>query len=132
MDIFFAFLVVGLACVVLILKFDSRQTKKVQRVLKENKAVPQLMLLKATEKKLENLKTALRYDDAPQNLADTAPMIILHTNNREATRLTRIQELKVLSARYNNGEITLSAYNKRIGELMDEVTTNGKAYYMAS
>ena len=131
MSIFFAFLAIGLAVVILILKFDSKQTKKVHTLLKENKAVPQLMLLKATEKKLTDLKAALRYDDMPQNIADAALMASIYNSEREQNRLSKVQELKVLSSRYNNGEITLTAYNKTIGTLIDDVTINGKAYYMA-
>ena len=132
MDIFFAFLVTGLAIVVLILKFDSKQTKKVKAVLKENRTVPQLLLLRATEKKLEDLKFALRYEDFPQNMTDAASIAKLYSSQREQSRLTMVQELKVLTARYNNGEITLTDYNKKIETLLWETSANGKAYYMAS
>ena len=132
MDIFFAFLVTGLAIVVLILKFDSKQTKKVKAVLKENRTVPQLLLLRATEKKLENLKFALRYEDVPKNMTDAASMANIYLSQREQSRLTKVQELKALTARYNNGEITLTDYNKSIETLLWETSANGKAYYMAS
>ena len=65
-------------------------------------------------------------------MADAALMASIFNSEREQSRLSKVQELKVLSSRYNNGEITLTVYNKTIGNLIDEVTTNGKAYYMAS
>jgi len=131
MDIFFFFLVAGVTIVVLILQFDKKQTIKVKTILHETRSVPPMFLLKSTEQKISSLKAALRYDDAPQNMAAAASMINIYNNQNENNRQTKVQELKLLSAKYNSGQISLEAYNAKLDQLLDQVQSQGGAFGLA-
>jgi len=131
MDVFFFFLVAGVTIVVLILKFDKKQTTKMNTVLKEARSIPPMFLLKATEQKIATLKSALRFDDVPQNMSAAASMANIYNNQNENSRLSKVQELKVLSSKYNNGVISLDAYNERLDQLMDQLHTQNGAYVLA-
>src|SRR3569833_165797 len=114
MDVFFFFLIAGVTIIVMILKFDKKQTVKVNAVLRESRSIPPMFLLKSTEQKIASLKSALRYDDVPVNMAAASTMANLYNNKNESLRLSKVQELKVLSARYNNGHISIEAYNLKL------------------
>jgi hypothetical protein len=131
MDMFFFFLVAGVVILILILKFDKKQTKKVNTVLKESRSVPPLFLLKSTEQKISVLKTALRYDDAPQNMAAAASMANIYNNQNENNRQSKVQELKLLSAKYNNGQISLETYNIKLDELLEQLHSQGGSFELA-
>lgn len=132
MDVFFFFLVAGVAIIVLILKFDKKQAVKVNAVLRESRSVPPMFLLKSTEQKIESLKATLRFDDVPQNMAAASTMASLYNNKNESLRLSKVQELKVLSAKYNNGQISIEAYNARLDELLDMVQQHSGEFVLAS
>jgi len=131
MDVFFFFLVAGVTIVVLILKFDKKQTTKMNTVLKEARSIPPMFLLKATEQKIATLKLALRYDDVPQNMSAAASMANIYNNQKESNRLSKVQELKVLSSKYNNGVISLDAYNEKLDQLMDQLHNQNGSYVLA-
>jgi hypothetical protein len=131
MDIFFFFLVAGVSIIVMILKFDKKQTVKVSTVLRESRSIPPMFLLKSTEQKIASLKAMLRFDDTPQNMA--APAVSgLYANPSESLRLSKVQELKVLSAKYNNGMISIEAYNARLDQLLDLVHQHSNEFVLAS
>jgi hypothetical protein len=130
MDIFFLCAVVGAAIVILILKFDKKQTNKVNTFLKEAYSTPPLFQLKSTEQKIALLKTALRYDDQPQNMTGAGSMADIYSQN-ETRRQTKVQELKLLSSKYNNGQISIEAYNRKLDELIKQVQSAGGAFEMA-
>ncbi len=132
MDVFFFFLVAGVSIIVLILKFDKKQAVKVKAVLRESRSIPPMFLLKSTEQKIASLKVALRYDDAPQNMAAASTMATLYNNKSESLRLSKVQELKVLSARYNNGYISIETYNAKLDELLDVVQQHSGDFVLAS
>ncbi|ASU33174.1 hypothetical protein [Mucilaginibacter xinganensis] len=132
MDVFFFFLVAGVTIIVLILKFDKKQTVKVNSVLKESRQTPPMFLLKSTEQKIATLKSMLRFDDAPQNMAAAATMAGLYNNKSENLRLSKVQELKLLSSKYNNGQMSIEAYNVRLDELMDQVQQHSNEFVLAS
>jgi hypothetical protein len=131
MDVFFFFLVAGLSIVILILKFDKKQTNKVNNVLKESRSIPPMFLLKATEQKIAALKAALNIDYTPQNMAAAASMANMYNTQNEAGRISKVQELKVLSSRYNNGLISLETYNQKLDQLMEQLQDQNGAYVLA-
>jgi hypothetical protein len=131
MEFLFIFSVAGVIIVTLILKFDKRQTIKVNTVLKESRSVPPLFMLKSTEQKISVLKTALRFDDVPQNMAGAASMANVYNNQSESKRLSKVQELKLLSSRYNNGQISIETYNEKLDELLDQVQSQGGSFELA-
>lgn len=131
MDIFALCAVVGAAIVILILKFDKQQTTKVNAVLKEAHSVPPLFLLKSTEQKIDTLKVALRYDDVPQNMSSAGTMKDIYGSVHEARRQNKVQELKLLSSKYNNGQISIEAYNAKLDELLIQVQSQGGSFELA-
>ncbi|SHM50770.1 hypothetical protein [Mucilaginibacter sp. OK098] len=132
MDVFFFFLVAGVTIIVLILKFDKKQAVKVNAVLRESRSIPPMFLLKSTEQKIAALKVTLRFDDVPQNMAAASTMANLYNNKNESLRLSKVQELKLLSAKYNNGQISIEAYNVKLDELLDMVQQHGSEFVLAS
>jgi hypothetical protein len=132
MDAFFFFLIAGLTIVVLILKFDKKQTIKINTVLKETRSVPPMFLLKLTEQKIAALKIALRFDDLPQNMGAAASMANIYNNQNENSRLSKVQEFKLLSSKYNNGALSLEAYNVKLDELLEQLHNQNGSYVLAS
>ncbi|MDB5091290.1 MAG: hypothetical protein JWR09_5284 [Mucilaginibacter sp.] len=132
MDVFFFFLVAGVTIIVLILKFDKKQAVKVNAVLRESRSIPPMFLLKSTEQKIAALKVTLRFDDVPQNMAAASTMANLYNNKNESLRLSKVQELKLLSAKYNNGQISIEAYNVKLDELLDMVQQHSSEFVLAS
>jgi hypothetical protein len=131
MEFLFFFSLAGVVIVALILKFDKKQTIKVNTVLKESRRIPPLLMLKSTEQKISTLKTILRYDDAPQNMAAAASMANIYNNQNENNRLSKVQELKVLSAKYNNGQISLEAYNQKLDALLEQIQGQSGSFELA-
>jgi hypothetical protein len=132
MEFLFFFSVAGVIIVILILQFDKKQTVKVNTVLKETRSVPPLFKLKSTEQKISVLKEVLRYDDVPQNMAAAASMANIYNNQNENNRLSKVQELKLLSSKYNNGQISLDAYNVKLDELLELTQSQGGSFVLAS
>jgi len=131
MEFLFFFSLAGVIIVTLILKFDKKQTTKVNAVLKESRSVPPLFMLKSTEQKISLLKTALRFDDVPQNMAGAASMANIYNSQSESKRLSKVQELKLLSSRYNNGQISIEAYNEKLDELLDQIQGQNGSFELA-
>jgi len=131
MELLFFFSVTGVVIITLILKFDKRQTIKVNAVLKETRSVPPLFMLKSTEQKISILKAALRFDDVPQNMAGAASMANIYSTQSESKRLSKVQELKLLSSRYNNGQISIEAYNEKLDDLLDQLQSQGGSFELA-
>jgi hypothetical protein len=131
MFLLFSFSVAGIAIVVLILKFDKKQTIKVNTVLKETRSVPPLLMLKSTDQKISALKAALRYDDVPQNMAATEMIADIYNNQNENRRQSKVQELKLLSSKYNSGQISIEAYNAKLDELLEQVQSPDGSFGLA-
>jgi hypothetical protein len=121
MVILFLFIVIGVAGLVLVLKFDKKQAVKINTVLKESRSVPPLFMLKSTEQKISVLKEALRYDSVPQNMSKAGTMDDIYHNEKEDNRQSKVHELKTLSAKYNNGDLSIEAYNVKLDELLEQV-----------
>jgi len=47
-------------------------------------------------------------------------------------RLSKVQELKVLSSKYNNGQISLDTYNVKLDELLELTQSQGGSFVLAS
>jgi len=131
MEFLFFFSLAGVIIVSLILKFDRKQAVKVNAVLKETRSVPPLFMLKSTEQKISVLKAALRFDDIPQNMAAAASLSNIYSTQSESTRLSKVQELKLLSSRYNNGLISIEAYNAKLDSLLEQVQSQGGSFELA-
>jgi len=131
MEFLFFFSLTGVIIITLILKFDKKQTVKVNAVLKESRSVPPLFMLKSTEQKISILKAALRFDDIPQNMAAAASLSNIYNTQSESMRLSKVQELKLLSSKYNNGLISIEAYNSKLDELIEQLQGQGGSFELA-
>ena len=124
MDAVLLFLIAGVAIIILILHFEKKQTIKINTVLKETRGIPPLFMLKSTEQKINAIKTALSFDEAPINMAAAATMANIYNQN-DKTRQTKVQELKALSAKYNNGLISLETYNMKLDQILEQLHRSG-------
>jgi hypothetical protein len=131
MEFLFFFSFTGAVIVILILQFEKKQVIKVNTVLRETRCIPPLFMLKSTEQKINVLKTALRFDDMPQNMAAAGSMANIYNNQNENNRVSKVQELKVLSSKYNNGQISLDTYNVKLDELLEQVHSQGGSFELA-
>ena len=132
MEFLIFFSLAAVVIVVLILKFDKKQTIKVNTVLKKTRDLPPLYLLKSTEQKISILKAALRYDDVPQNIGITTSIENTYNSQNDNSRLIKIQEFKQLSSKYNSGQISLEVYHTKLDELLVQVKKQGISFELAS
>ncbi|MDB4903113.1 MAG: hypothetical protein JWQ63_2394 [Mucilaginibacter sp.] len=123
MYIFFSFLFGGIAFMIWITEFDKKQIKKVNTVLRESKSVPPMFMLKSTEHKISKLKAALNTDAIIHNNGKASIAAIY--NNNENNKQLKIQDLMLLSAKYNDGLISLEEYNLKLDELLAKISRNG-------
>jgi hypothetical protein len=125
MYIFFSFLLGGIAFTIWILEFDKKQTKKINIVLKESKNVSQMFMLKSAEQKINKLKTALSDDGLKNKSGKVSIANIYNNSSSENNKQLKIQELIVLSSKYNEGLISIEDYNSKLDELLEQVKRNG-------
>jgi hypothetical protein len=105
MNYFYLFLVVGIAIVFLIVQYDKQNRKKVNEILRANKNVPPLFMLRSAELKIVAIKAALNkpgYVDAEYEQAKAAIG----------------RQLDKLVDNYKNREIALAAYYTKLGALL--------------
>jgi hypothetical protein len=131
MEFLIFFSLAAVVMVVLILKFDKKQAVKVNTVLKKTRDMPPLYLLKSTEQKIGILKAALRYDDVSENIGATASMENVYKNQNENARLIKVQEFKLLSSKYNSGQISLEVYHTKLDELLVQIKKQGRSFELA-
>lgn len=123
MYIFFSFLFGGIAFMIWITEFDKKQIKKVNTVLRESKSVPPMFMLRSTEHKISKLKAALNTDTIIHNNGKASIADIY--NNNENNKPLKMQDLMHLSAKYNDGLISLEEYNLKLDELLAQISRNG-------
>jgi hypothetical protein len=123
MYIFFSFLFGGIAFMIWITEFDKKQIKKVNTVLRESKSVPPMFMLRSTEQKISKLKAALNTDVIIHNNGKASIADIY--NNNENNKQLKMQDLMHLSAKYNDGLISLEEYNLKLDELLAQISRNG-------
>lgn len=73
----------------------------------------------------------LRYDDVPQNMATAGSMADIYSTKSEVNRLSKVQEFKSLSSKYNGGQISIEAYNAKLDELLEQIQSQGGSFEMA-
>ena len=108
MNFFYLFLIIGTLIVLLIIQYDKQNKKKVDAILRANKNVPPLFMLRSAELKVSAIKSALNAIDSydPQKA-------------EEKKAITG--ELEKLVKAYKNREIALAAYYARLGALLISV-----------
>ncbi len=108
MNYFYLFLAVGIVIVGLIIIYDIKNRKKVNDILRANKNVPPLFMLRSAELKVSAIRSALLtpgYTDA-----------VIEKGKAEIT-----QQLNKLEEDYRNREVPLTAYYAKLGSLLISV-----------
>lgn len=105
MNFFYLFLIVGILIVVLILQFDRQSKKNVDVILRANKNVPPLFMLRSAELKVNAIRSALNAAD------DSLPQI-------DEAKKRVAQQLDKLVKSYKNRDIALTAYYAKLGALL--------------
>lgn len=101
----------------LILKFDTKQNRKVKNVLKDTHNIEPLFLMRAAEQKLKELNTQLYGNIAL--IANGAHSGRININ--EGARQMLTSQLSKLISDYNSGELNLKEYNSKLGEMVHTV-----------
>jgi hypothetical protein len=105
MNYFYLFLGAGIVIVLLIIFYDIQNRKKVNDILRANKNVPPLFMLRSVEIKVSAIKSVLNnsgYVDA----------------EIEETKYDISLQLDKLVTSYKNRELPLTAYYAKIGSLL--------------
>jgi hypothetical protein len=101
----------------LILKFDTKQSRKVKKILEDTHNIEPLFLMRSTEQKLKELNTQLY-----GNIALIANGV--HSgriNINEGARQMLTSQLSKLTSDYNSGELNLKEYNNKLSEMIQTV-----------
>ncbi|MDB5134186.1 MAG: hypothetical protein JWP37_789 [Mucilaginibacter sp.] len=114
MNFFYLFLVVGVIIVFIIIQYDKLNKKKVDDILRANKNVPPLFMLRSAELKVIAIKSAL-------NTADNGSAEL------NETKKTIAQQLDKLMFAYRNRDIALAAYYAKLGALLISASELKKA-----
>ncbi|MFI5157663.1 MAG: hypothetical protein ACHQF4_02290 [Sphingobacteriales bacterium] len=101
----------------LILKFDTKQNRKVKKILKDTHNIEPLFLMRAAEQKLKVLNTQLYGNIAL--IANGAHSGRININ--EGARQMLTSQLSRLISDYNSGELNLKEYNSKLGEMVQTV-----------
>ena len=108
MNYFYLFLGAGSFIVFMIIIYDIKNRKKVNEILRSNKNVPPLFMLRSAEIKIAAIRTALNipdYGDA----------------GTEQTKESLLTQLDKLIEGYKNREMPLTAYYAKLGSLLISV-----------
>ena len=108
MNYFYLFLVTGIIIVLLIIIYDIQNKKKVNDILRSNKNVPPLFMLRSAELKVVAIKAALNIPDYGDAQTEQAKSELK-------------QRLDKLVTDYKNRELPLTAYYAKLGALLISV-----------
>lgn len=109
MNYFYLFLAAGAIIVYLIIRYDAHNKRKVSAILRANKNVPPLFMLRSAEIKVSAIKAVV--NNHAYNNADI-----------EIAKYEISRQLDKLMADYKNREIPLATYYAKIGALL--ITAN--------
>jgi hypothetical protein len=108
MNYFYLFLGAGIVIVCLIIIYDIQNRKRVNDILRANKNVPPLFMLRSAELKVSAIRAALNIPDYGD--AET-----------ERAKDSLIKQLDKLVTSYKGREIPLTAYYAKLGALLISV-----------
>jgi hypothetical protein len=107
MNIAILFLIAGFILIYLIARYEKKNSNKVEDILRANKNVPPLFMLRSAELKVNAIKAALNN-----------PALGL-SGEHEVLRMQK--ELSRLINGYKDREITLATYYSKLGALLISV-----------
>jgi len=105
MNFFYLFLLLGALIVYLIIQYDKQNKKKVNEILRANKNVPPLFMLRSAEQKVNAIKALLNAPIEP------------FTAQNELKNDVALQLQKLIDS-YKNRDIALAAYYAKLGALL--------------
>ena len=108
MNYFYLFLAAGTVIVLLILQYDKHNRKKVNNILRANKNVPPLFMLRSAELKVNAIKLALSASG------------FYDAEVEEKKKVLSLQLDKLIEG-YKNRDIALAAYYAKLGALLISV-----------
>jgi hypothetical protein len=108
MNFFYLFLIIGVLIVVLIIQYDRQNRKKVNDILRANKNVPPLFMLRSAELKVIAIRSALNAPNIPAEKAE---------ERKEFSK-----QLDQLIDGYTNRQIALAAYYAKLGALLISIS----------
>jgi hypothetical protein len=108
MNYFYLFLGAGSFIVFMIIIYDIQNRKKVNDILRANKNVPPLFMLRSAELKIAAIRSAL-------NIPDYGDV------ETEQAKENLMKQLDKLVAGYKNRELPLTAYYAKLGSLLISV-----------
>ena len=103
MNYFYLFLGAGIAIVLLIIFYDIKNKKKVDEILRANKNIPPLFMLRSAELKVNAIRSAL-----------STPGYI----DSVETQNNLIAQLDLIISAYRNREMPLATYYAKLGSLL--------------
>ncbi|HVV54861.1 MAG TPA: hypothetical protein VHC47_06035 [Mucilaginibacter sp.] len=107
-NVFLLFVIVGIAAIVLILQYEKQNRKKVNAILRANKNVPPLFMLRSAELKVNAIRAAI---------STPGSRVCDHEEVRKAVK----RQLDELIGDYTGRQITLAAYYSKLGALLISV-----------
>jgi len=107
MNVVLLFLIAGFAVIYLIARYEKKNANKVDVILRANKNVPPLFMLRSAEMKVNAIKAAL------SNEASST------TEGREWKDIR--EQFDRLMEDYKNRDLTLASYYTRLGVLLIKV-----------
>jgi hypothetical protein len=108
MNYFYLFLGAGSFIVFMIIIYDIQNRRKVNDILRANKNVPPLFMLRSAELKIAAIRSAL-------NIPDYGDV------ETEQAKENLMKQLDKLVAGYKNRELPLTAYYAKLGSLLISV-----------
>jgi hypothetical protein len=107
MNIALLFLIAGLIVIYLITRYEKKNKDKVEDILRANKNVPPLFMLRSAELKVNAIRSALKSS------------AMCDAEDEEVAKAGK--ELDKLIKSYKDRDITLAAYYSKLGALLIKV-----------
>ena len=109
------FLIAGSALMYYILKFDTHQTKRMRQLYKDNEEMKPMFMMKAADRKLKTLSTALYGNISPGSYTCEDCMAKIGNEPKQLAA----RQLGQLVTAYNDGNINIKHYNAKLGEMLN-------------
>ena len=109
MIFFYLFLLAGLTAAFALFSYNKQHKQKVATILRDNKNVPPLFMLRSAELKVNAIKAAIHAGS------------LHYADVEDEAKKTIAMQLEGLIASYNSRQIALSTYYAKLGALLINV-----------
>ena len=122
MEYFYLFVIGAVTLAVVLYQFDKMQRSNIRKILKNNKNVPQLLMLRSAEQKLASLRGALnRLETLLEQDANDLCYVDGYVSSMISEKKTIALQLELLIISYQNGLTTVNDYYAKLGALLIRV-----------